>query len=97
MFEKLQTGEKSMMIQDSLKPAAIRFTPLFQITLLNQIDNHKHYVKTINFSRSCIYEEQLKEFLLEKLWSYLWGIVRNFISHDSFFKTCRSLLPVYIA
>ena len=26
MFEKLQTGEKSMMHQDSLEPAAIRFT-----------------------------------------------------------------------
>ena len=25
MFEKLQTGEKSMMHQDSLEPAAIRF------------------------------------------------------------------------
>jgi len=25
MFEKLQTGEKSMMHQDSLKPAAIQF------------------------------------------------------------------------
>ena len=26
MFEKLQTGEKFMMHQDSLEPAAIRFT-----------------------------------------------------------------------
>jgi len=26
MFEKLQTGEKIMMHQDSLEPAAIRFT-----------------------------------------------------------------------
>jgi len=26
MFEKLQTGEKSMMHQDSLEPAAIPFT-----------------------------------------------------------------------
>ena len=26
MFEKLQTGEKSMMHQDSLEPAAIQFT-----------------------------------------------------------------------